>query len=119
MIWPFTTIAKLRNELRVTQGDLRLADGHLRAMTDELQAYRVRQGNAMERKQYLLDAVKKELVVVKSGLTNAENALYGKNMEFIAAQKALIKTHKALAQAQKNDTPQDATTGKFTKKAKA
>ena len=111
MIWPFTTIAKLREELRVTQGDLRLAEGHLKALTNEMPIARERHTKVLGTKQRLLDALRKELAVTKSSLTISENALHWKEMQLAASQKALAKS-------QKNDVPKDIKTGKFTKKPK-
>jgi hypothetical protein len=110
MIWPFTTIAKLSKELKQTQENLRLVEGHLKALTNEIPVARERHTKLLETKQRLLDALRKELAVTKSSLTISENALHWKEMQLAASQKALAK-------AQKNDTAKDAKTGKFTKKA--
>ena len=111
MIWPFTTIAKLREELRVTQSDLRLAEGHLKALTNELSAVKERHTKALNLEQELVAALKEELGINKSARAKFESELYWLKREFTALQKAL-------AQAQKNDVPKDIKTGKFTKKPK-
>ena len=117
MIWPFTTITKLREELCVTQENLRLAEGHLKALMNELPAAKERHTKVLETKQLLLDALRQELGVTRSALTIAENDLHWRKTQLSVSQMALIKAQKALAQAQKNDTPKDTQSGKFAKKA--
>jgi len=111
MIWPFTTIATLRNELRVTQGDLRLAEGHLKALMNEVTDAKDRHTKALTLEQELVAALKEELGINNSARVKFESELYWLKREFTASQKALAK-------ARKNDTAKDAKTGKFTKKAK-
>lgn len=104
MIWPFTTIAKLRDDLKQMQFKLSgTRDGfvlarraslegeaHIRSLLDELEDLRRQHQQERDTTRQLLEALQAELIVTK----------------------------KALTKAQMNDTAKDIKTGKFTKKPK-
>lgn len=91
-MWPFTTISMLRRELDETKHNLaeleRLADQNLILLHD--------------RKR-----------IIKQQDADIERL----RDEIVSYQKELETVRAALDQAQKNDSPRDAKTGKFTKRA--
>ena len=89
-MWPFSTIATLRRELSDAKAYVSRMEAEIDAAVERDQR-RVNEIKLMERSH------EERVLVLKHELT---------------------VTRKALLDAQKNDTPKDAKTGKFAKKAK-